>query len=129
MSLLLDTSAFVRWTLGERMPKRLVTQLEKADTLFVSIATPWELAIKHARYPSKKLLPSEQLWKAIEQMGARILPINREHIELVATLPEHHRDPFDRMIIAQAISENLTLVSSDERFPAYKTAGLRVLWQ
>ncbi len=129
MNLLLDTNALLRWLRGDLLPKRLVTQIEKADTLTVSIVTPWELSIKLGRHPSKKLITGEQLWAGMEQMGARILHVKREHVELVASLPEHHHDPFDRMIIAQAIVENLTVVSSDERFPDYKPAGLRVLWQ
>ena len=129
MNLLLDTTALLRWLRGDPLPKRLVTQIEKADTLAVSIVTLWELSIKVARHPSKKLITGQQLWTGMEQMGARILPMKREHVELVASLPEHHHDPFDRMIIAQAIVENLTVISSDERFPDYKPAGLRVLWQ
>jgi PIN domain nuclease of toxin-antitoxin system len=129
MNLLLDTNALLRWLRGDLLPKRLVTQIEKADTLTVSIVTPWELSIKLGRHPSKKLITGEQLWAGMEQMGARILHVKREHVELVASLPEHHHDPFDRMIIAQAIVENLTVVSSDDRFPDYKPAGLRVLWQ
>jgi PIN domain nuclease of toxin-antitoxin system len=129
MNLLLDTNALLRWLRGDLLPKRLVTQIEKAETLTVSIVTPWELSIKLGRHPSKKLITGEQLWSGMEQMGARILHVKREHVELVASLPEHHHDPFDRMIIAQAIVENLTVVSSDDRFPDYKPAGLRVLWQ
>ena len=129
MNLLLDTNALLRWLRGDPLPKRLVTQIEKADTLTVSIVTPWELSIKLGRHPSKKLITGEQLWAGMEQMGARILHVKREHVELVVSLPEHHHDPFDRMIIAQAIVENLTVVSSDERCPDYKPAGLRVLWQ
>jgi PIN domain nuclease of toxin-antitoxin system len=129
MNLLLDTNALLRWLRGDLLTKRLLTQIEKADTLTVSIVTPWELSIKLGRHPSKKLITGEQLWAGMEQMGVRILHVKREHVELVASLPEHHHDPFDRMIIAQAIVENLTVVSSDERFPDYKPAGLRVLWQ
>jgi PIN domain nuclease of toxin-antitoxin system len=129
MNLLLDTNALLRWLGGGILPKRLTTQIEKADILAVSIVTPWELAIKLARHPSKKFITGEQFWSGIEQMGARLVHVRREHIELVASLPDHHHDPFDRMIIAQAIVENLTVVSSDERFPPYKAAGLRVLSQ
>jgi PIN domain nuclease of toxin-antitoxin system len=129
MNLLLDTVALVRWLKGDILPRRLVTQIEKAQTLAVSIISPWELAIKLRNHPSKRLITTEQLWNGIEQMGARIVHVRREHIELLASLPEHHHDPFDRMIIAQAIVENLTVVSSDERFPYYEPAGLRVLWQ
>jgi PIN domain nuclease of toxin-antitoxin system len=129
MNLLLDTNALLRWLRGDIMPRRLATQIEKAETLAVSIVTPWELGIKLGKHPAKKLITSEQLWDGMEQMGARIVHVRREHVELVAALPEHHHDPFDRMIIAQGIIENLTVVSSDDRFPLYQPAGLRVLWQ
>jgi PIN domain nuclease of toxin-antitoxin system len=129
MNLLLDTNALLHWLKGDPLPKRLVTQIERADTLAVSMVTPWELTMKLRRHPSQKLIIGEQFWSGIAQMGARPLHIKREHIELLASLPEYHRDPFDRMIIAQAIVENLILVSSDERFAAYQPAGLHVLWQ
>ena len=129
MKLLLDTNALLRWLRGDILPKRLVTQIEKADVLAVSIVSPWELGLKASRHPAQKLITSDQLWHGMEQIGARILHVRREHIDLATSLPEHHYDPFDRMIIAQAIVENLAVVSSDERFPSYAPAGLRVLWQ
>jgi PIN domain nuclease of toxin-antitoxin system len=127
MNLLLDTNVLLRWLNGSILPKRLQTQIEKADSLVVSIVTPWELAIKLRRHPSQKLISSTQLWSGLNQMGARILHVQREHVERLASLPDHHHDPFDRMIISQAIQENFTCVSSDERFPLYKHAGLRLL--
>jgi len=129
MKLLLDTNVLLRWVGGGILPRRVATQIEKAEELHVSIVTPWELAIKQRRDPSKKLITGVQLWTAMGQMGARILPIKREHVAGLAVLPEHHHDPFDRMIIAQGIQEQLTVVSSDERFPEYKPAGLNLLWQ
>ena len=128
MKILLDTNALLRWLCGGILPKRLVTQIEKAD-LAVSMVTPWEIAIKLSRHPAEKFITLEQLWFGLEQTGARMLHLKREHVERLAALPHHHHDPFDRMIIAQCIEEGMTCVSSDERFPLYKRAGLDVLWK
>ncbi len=129
MKVLLDTHVVLRWLNGDVLPKRLVTQVQKADSLLVSMVTPWELTIKTSRHPALKLITSNQLKSGMEQMGARLLHIQPEHIERLATLPEHHSDPFDRMIIAQAIEEKITCISSDERFPLYKPSGLNLLWK
>jgi len=129
MKVLLDTNVLLRWLNGDLLPKRVLTQVEKAESILVSMVTPWELTIKVSRHLGQKLISSNQLSTGLSQMGARLLHIQREHIERLASLPEHHHDPFDRMIIAQAIEEKLTCVSSDERFPLYKTAGLELLWK
>ena len=129
MKLLLDTNVLLRWLTGDLMPKRVATQIEKVDALLVSMVTPWELSIKTSRHPTQKLISSAQLSSGLSQMGARLLHIQPEHIERLSSLPEHHQDPFDRMIIAQAIEEKLTCVSSDERFPLYQPSGLKLLWR
>jgi PIN domain nuclease of toxin-antitoxin system len=129
MKVLLDTNVLLRWLHGDLMPKRVVTQVEKAESVLVSMITPWELTIKASRHPTQKLISSTQLSSGLTQMGAVLLHVQREHIERLASLPEHHQDPFDRMIIAQAIEEKLTCISSDERFPLYKPSGLELLWK
>jgi len=129
VKVLLDTHIVLRWLNGDVLPKRIVTQVEKADALLVSMVTPWELTIKTSRHPAQKLISSNQLTSGLEQMGARLLHIQREHIERMASLPEHHSDPFDRMIIAQAIEDKLICISNDERFPLYKPSGLNLLWK
>jgi PIN domain nuclease of toxin-antitoxin system len=129
MKFLLDTNVLLRWLCGTILPKRVATQIEKADALLVSMVTPWELSIKRSRHPDQRLITSAQLWSGLEQMGARVLHIQREHIERLATLPDHHHDPFDRIVIAQAIEDKLTCISSDDRFPLYKPAGLDLLWK
>jgi PIN domain nuclease of toxin-antitoxin system len=129
MSLLLDTNVLLRWLNGEILPKRVITQVEKADRLFVSMVTPWEISIKASRHPTQKMITSAQLSSGLSQMGAVMLHIQREHIDRLASLPDHHQDPFDRMIIAQSIEEKHTCVSSDERFPLYKPSGLELLWK
>jgi PIN domain nuclease of toxin-antitoxin system len=129
MKVLLDTNVLLRWLHGDLLPKRVFTQVEKAESIVVSMVTPWELTIKRSRYPTQKLITSTQLSTGLAQLGARLLHIQREHIERLASLPDHHQDPFDRMIIAQAIEEEVTCISSDERFPLYKPNGLELLWK
>ena len=129
MNVLLDTNVLLRWLNGDLLPKRVVAQIEKAEAVLVSMVTPWELTIKVSRHPTQKLISSTQLSSGLAQIGARLLHIQREHIERLASLPEHHHDPFDRMIIAQSIEEKLTCVSSDDRFPLYKASGLELLWK
>jgi PIN domain nuclease of toxin-antitoxin system len=129
MKVLLDTNVLLRWLNGDPLPKRVVTQIEKAESLLVSMVTPWELTIKSGRHPTQKLISSTQLSAGMTQMGARLLHVQREHIERLASLPDHHHDPFDRMIIAQSIEEKTTCISSDDRFPLYKPSGLDLLWK
>jgi len=85
--------------------------------------TVWEVAIKHSLHVSVT-----DVQTSIASMLAKLLPITFEHLEIFGDLPifADHRDPFDRMLIAQAISEDLTIVSADTRFEKYKK--LRVLW-
>lgn len=123
MNVLLDTQALVRW-LEDRTPRRLTRLLAKPQTMVaVSIVTPWEIAMK-----PQLGLRSAQIAEAIEEIGARLLPVRLVHIEKLESLPSlrEHRDPFDRMLIAQALSEGYAMASADERFRLYP--GLNVLW-
>src|SRR4051812_30766920 len=123
MNVLLDTHALVRW-LDDSVPRRLVRLLEKPQTVIsVSIITPWEIAMK----PQLGLRPS-QIAEGIEAMGARVLSIQMTHIQKLGSLPalREHRDPFGRMLIAQALTERYAIASADERFHLYP--GLNVLW-
>jgi PIN domain nuclease of toxin-antitoxin system len=123
MNILLDTQALIRW-LDERVPRRLAQLLTKSQTgIVVSIVTPWEIAMKR----QLGFRPAE-IDEAIQRIGARLLPIQLAHIEKLATLPTPpgHRDPFDRMLIAQALSEDFAIASSDENFVLYP--GLKVVW-
>jgi PIN domain nuclease of toxin-antitoxin system len=93
--------------------------------------TPWEIAILNSEAIGKQRrieLPSRRVSEIMEAMGARLLPMSLIHTAAIHTLPLHHHDPFDRMIIAQALEERCPVVSSDERFEAYKSAGLQLIW-
>ena len=122
MNLLLDTQALIWWRegsrkLGARARKAIETN---AATVQVSVATAWEVAIK---FRSERLtLPAAPyVWlpAALDSSGFGTLMVTIDHALAVANLPDHHRDPFDRMLIVQAQLEDLTVVTSDEAFEDY----------
>lgn len=121
--LLLDTHAFL-WA---RMDKSRLTRTVReaifaAPEVFVSVASAWETAIKIGK---NKLRLPESFAAGLHDSGFASLPITLRHAEAVAVLPPHHGDPFDRMLIAQAMVEDLVLVSADRQFAAY---GVPILW-
>jgi PIN domain nuclease of toxin-antitoxin system len=120
---LLDTHVFLWWQFN-RLQLRASAKdaIMQATDTFVSIASAWEAAIKAGL---QRLEMPESFARGIEANGFRPLPITFEHAERIATLPRHHGDPFDRMLIAQAQAENLTIVSHDRRFEAY---GIPMIW-
>ena len=129
MKILLDTNAFFRWTRGDQVPRNVERIISSPKSnLLVSIVTPWEIALKQTRWREKSL-NQPRISEAIDLLNARLLPILLSHVEALYTLPPHHADPFDRMLIAQAITEKAAIVSSDERFPLYRSAGLQVIWK
>jgi len=111
--LLLDTHVFLWWLLDDR---RLGAARRRAigapeSEVFVSAASIWEIAIKSSagRFdPGDVDFPSQ-----IEASGFRPLPVTGAHAWQIRSLPPHHRDPFDRILVAQALAEGLTLVSND----------------
>ncbi len=122
MRLLLDSHVFL-WMHAspERLPPRSRAALVDADTeLYLSVVVPWELGIKVAR---KKLSLPEPLADFVLSRAQRsrieLLPIHLRHVVEVADLPPRHADPFDRMLIAQARVEDLTLVTVDPWFASY----------
>ncbi|MCZ0960966.1 type II toxin-antitoxin system VapC family toxin [Paracoccus benzoatiresistens] len=122
MRLLLDTH-IVLWAMADdpRLPAVLRHAIANAETLFISAATVWEVAIKSSL--GKLDVPADLFDRALAA-GAQPLPINWTHARAVAGLPPHHADPFDRLLIAQALAERLILVSVDRRFAAYDVALL-----
>ncbi len=118
MRFLIDSNAFI-WMVTR--PAELSTAARQAlqdpnNDRFVSIASIWEIAIMQSI--GKLTLPGK-LETALQGMAAVSLPITVAHIERAQHLPFHHRDPFDRMLIAQAMVEGLTIVTRDRRFEAY----------
>lgn len=125
MKLLLDTHTLL-WFQGadSRLPPRVRARLEAADELVVSVASTWEVAIKVSCGLLK--LPVS-LDTYVTGLVARYstLPVLPSHSIVVASLPWHHRDPFDRMLAAQSLSEAVPIVSRDRLFRKY---GVEVLW-
>ena len=123
-SLLLDTHALL-WSVGdEHLLSPAAHEMLKAGVVpaYVSVASIWEIAIKRA---SGKLNAPANLMEKVAAARFIELGITFEHAIIVGALPPHHRDPFDRMIVAQAQSEGFTVVTRDERIAAY---GVPVLW-
>ena len=128
MALLLDTHAFLWWVEDDqRLSRRARTAISRPDgTCYVSVASWWEMAVKIS-LGRLKVAASLDRFMA-EQMGANgfhPLPLQLPHVARVAVLPFHHRDPFDRMLAAQALVEGLSLVSSD---PVFRGYGVKRIW-
>jgi PIN domain nuclease of toxin-antitoxin system len=125
MRVLLDTNAFIRWATGERIPRQVERLVQKASTeCFVSIVTPWEIAILNGR--GRIEMSAHRVEQNVQKLGARLLPITMAHTAALYGLPQHHHDPFDRILIAQALLEGLAVITSDEFFRAYQ--DLKVIW-
>ena len=123
MSYLLDTSAFLWFVAGDR---KLSTQArrileESSDDFYLSLASIWELAIKHNLGRGLELPRPFPQFVDIELQAERIQILNIElaHLKFVANLPLHHRDPFDRLLIAQSQVENIPVITSDAAFDHY----------
>jgi PIN domain nuclease of toxin-antitoxin system len=118
MRLLLDTHIFY-WSFydPDRLSKRTITAIKEANAVYVSSASIWEMAIK-VRLGKMDGDPSE-LAENIVAAGFRELPVLSKQALLVATLPLHHTDPFDRLLIAQAMSEPLHLLTADSQLKIY----------
>lgn len=122
MNLLLDTHAFIWWDREpERLPPRVYAACENQDNqLYLSIASVWEMQIKVA---VGKLAFQQPLPEIIERQknenGMSILPVSLAHVWQLGTLPAHHNDPFDRMLVAQAAADKLALVTADRHIARY----------
>lgn len=128
MRLLLDTQSWLWMTsTPERFSAAARAIVERREhELYLSAASAWEIAIKHSigklRLPEP---PPVYVPARIDATGVRPLPIDHAHALRVWTLPQHHRDPFDRLLIAQAQIEELTILTSDPTFDVYDVATLR----
>jgi len=128
MRLLLDTNSFL-WFIGgsDRLSvnaRDLIVDLN--NQLVLSSASLWEIAIKVSLGKLELLLPYNKLIpEQLEENDINVLPIELSHLNKVIELPFHHRDPFDRLIIAQALTEDLPVVSSDAVFSQYV---VKVIW-
>jgi PIN domain nuclease of toxin-antitoxin system len=118
VSLLLDTHVLLWWlTDDERLPDRMRAAVRDADVeVHVSAASAWEASSKSA--VGKLTLP-DRWWEHVREQRLTELPVTAEDALVAGALPRHHADPFDRMLIAQAVRRDLTLLTVDHRFGAY----------
>ena len=123
MRLLLDTHVFLWWSEDDRRLQPAAREaIRNADAIVISAASAWETAIKTGLGKLRLLIPFDE---AVEINGFDRLAVDFHHAAAVTSLPPHHGDPFDRMLIAQALTERLTLVTHDRHFEPY---GIPVLW-
>ena len=126
MTLLLDTHAFLWWTQNDPRLSPAASRAIARSDCYVSIASCWEIAIKvsigRLRFdrPARQFL-TDQLLAA----GFSLLGVEFRHVMRVAELPFHHRDPFDRLLVAQALETESVIVSADRSFDAY---GMKRVW-
>ena len=127
MPLLLDTHTLLWWATDDSaLTSRVREKIAQSEDVLVSAASAWEMAIKVGlgRLPSAVDLLSD-FEETLNSRGFKVLPIMAGHGIRAGLLPGPHRDPFDRMLIAQAQAETLTIVSNDKVFDQY---GVRRLW-
>lgn len=127
MKLLLDTHAFLRLIGNQKLSQRASDAfLDPGNQLFLSAASYWEICIKLS---IGKLVLAEDWEQSVEREmqinDIRWLPIEKSHCQAIIELPWIHRDPFDRLLIAQARQEGMAIVTADETFPQY---GVAAIW-
>ncbi|NJL78781.1 MAG: type II toxin-antitoxin system VapC family toxin [Richelia sp. RM2_1_2] len=118
MKFLLDTHTLIWWLANDKtLSEKAIKVITNPDNIiFVSAASAWEIAIKKQ---IGKLTAPDDLETQIEQKDFHSLPINISHAVYIEKLPLHHHDPFDRIIIAQAVCEKMKIISRDKKFDAY----------
>ena len=123
MRLLLDSHVAL-WALGDpgELSDECSHHLRGADEVYFSAVTPWELGIKRAK---GTIIYPDDLVGELAACGFEELPITAAHADAATRLPPHHADPFDRMLVAQAQAESLTLVTADRQLLAYDVPNTR----
>lgn len=128
MRLLLDTHAFLWWIADDpRLSPRARSAIAtRKDQCFFSLASGWEIAIKVSLHKLAFAAPVDRfIPEQLAANGFDVLPIEFAHVARVSRLPFHHRDPFDRLLIAQALGERLVIVSAD---PVFRRYGVKRVW-
>ena len=124
MTLLLDTHVALWAITGDAtLGEDFLDRLRHDPDIFLSPVSLWEITIKQA---VGKLVGPPGLAEQVRDMGFTALPVTHSHAIAAGRLPSHHRDPFDRMLVAQAVTEGLTLVSRDEAMAQYDVDILKI---
>ena len=128
MRYLLDTHIVIWAMVGSAKLSSVARDiLESTDSqLYVSSVSIWEIAIKHALRPTEMPVNASQMIRFCRESGIMELPVHFRHSQRVATLPLYHNDPFDRMLVAQAMEDGMRLLSHDQKLPPYGDVVLSV---
>ena len=124
---LLDTQAFLLWRLDDpSLGRKAVRVLDAPEAdLYLSIASLWEIGIKRSIGKLDMDLPTRDLVETAVAAGVRLLPIRPEHVYRLESLPWHHRDPFDRLLVSQALADDLAVIGRDR---AWRSYGVKLVW-
>ena len=127
MNLLIDTHTFIWFLEGsDRLSENARKVIEDdGNVCYVSIASFWEMAVKVSIGKLEITVPFEKVNALAWNNGIEVLPIDFEHTKIVSQLPFHHKDPFDRIIIAQSMAENMPIITADGYFDLYTT---NIIW-
>jgi PIN domain nuclease of toxin-antitoxin system len=128
MKLLLDTHIFIWWAdHPEKLSATTLSALEdESNELLLSVASVWEMQIKIQLGGLTLSLPLREVLRTQQETNdLTISPVTLTHVLALDALPIHHKDPFDRLLIAQSIEEDLTLVSADSQFSSYSVKLLQ----
>ncbi|MCZ4224642.1 type II toxin-antitoxin system VapC family toxin [Pedobacter rhodius] len=128
MAFLLDTHTFLWFVAGDsQLPAFIKNKLSDInEPCFLSIASMWEIAIKKQIGKLELSIDFDELFRFTERNQIEIISINEAHLTTLLNLDFFNNDPFDRIIVSQAIAENLTLISKDQKLKNYK---IKLLWQ
>ena len=129
MGYLIDTHVLIWYLDGNaKLPVKIVRLINNPDNeIIVSIASLWELAIKLSRKepPLDIKITFSDILNEVEEREFYVMPVSLRHLKVLKDLPQHHNDPFDRLIISQTIAEDMTLISIDKHFKDYP---VKLLW-
>jgi len=128
MDILLDTHVFMWFMNGDKSLTDSVRKIiaDVNNKCYFSIASIWEIAIKHSTNKLELASGFNNIQDFMIENDIELLPISFEHIQRLLKLDYHHRDPFDRIIIAQGLEDGLTILSKDSNFVKYK---VKIIWE
>lgn len=129
MNYLIDTHILIWYGEGnQRLKASILAEMRKPSSrIYISHATFWEITIKLTLGKLDFSTPVSGFQSLITKYNFRLLGFDLEHYESLELLPFHHQDPFDRMLIAQAIAEDLTIITQDQKFALYEQS-VKILW-
>ena len=122
MAYLLDTHTFLWFVAGDKqLPESVKAKIKDiGEHCFLSVASLWEITIKHQIGKLTLNISLEELFEYADRNQIEVIQISNEHLLTLSLLPRHHSDPFDRLIVSQALAENLTLITKDKGLKKYK---------